>query len=219
MNLDDDQAISQQVVLDDPDNGAETSRSQVRLSDILWTTTAIAIVLAYARSLGDRTVLQAVFYSFAVLLFGCSLGLMARRLKDGLYWSGLIALLAFVAVAGGTLPSEAIAVGWGIVGALCGAMSGIQVPRNRILGTLASGILAGGAMAAAVIMAGQSMTPLIRFDIYCAIGVGLLIRVFVDFMLWLEVQVNHPRVVLASWLTLAFVVGNFLVPIVGGVQR
>ena len=39
------------------------------------------------------------------------------------------------------------------------------------------------------------------------------------FLQYLERKTKQPRVVLAVWLTLVFLMGNFFVPVIGGVQR
>lgn len=202
---------------------------QWTIRDALWLTAALAMVLGYARSLGPSAIHQAVAYVVSVLILGGLCGLLAwllyrRRsltedLKEALFWGGLVALLFFVAVAGGLLPSPSIAIGWGVAAALCGGLSGVRVPSNAIASTLLNGLLAGVAMILTVWAYGDTLSPLMQFDVLCAAGVGLLIRPLIQFFQWLETQIHHPRIVLASWLTLTFVIGNALVPVLAGVNR
>ena len=52
------------------------------------------------------------------------------------------------------------------------------------------------------------------FDLATAPMIGALVAVLVQLLLWLEGQSSTPRYVTASWLLLAVIVGNLLVPLV-----
>ncbi|MFN3193421.1 MAG: hypothetical protein ACE361_23115 [Aureliella sp.] len=193
--------------------------TQWKLRDIFWLTTALGLLLAYAQSLGPEAVRQAALYMAAVIVIGSFAGAIGRNLGDGLFWSALISLIAFVAVAGGTLPNQAVPVGWGIVGSSTGGFAGVSLPKNRWLGVVASGVVAVLGFVLTQVAMGETITWLVQFDVLCAFVVGLIVRPFVDFLRVLERGSRQPRVVLAAWLTLVFLLGNFLVPIVGGVIR
>ncbi|MEM8736345.1 MAG: hypothetical protein AAGG44_19105 [Planctomycetota bacterium] len=197
----------------------DAKATQWKLRDIFWLTTALGMLLAYAQMLGPDVVVQAAVYLIAVIVIGSFVGAMTRKMGDALFWSGLISLVAFVAVAGGTLPNDAVALGWGIVGASTGSLAGVKLPANRWLGSVTSGIVAVLGFVLTQIVMGESITWLVQFDVGFAFIVGLLVRPFVDFLSVLEREAKQPRVVLVAWLTLVFLLGNYLVPIVGGVIR
>ena len=192
---------------------------QWTLASILWVTTAVALVLAYAIKLGPAAVWQAVFYAICVLGCGLAVGTIRRDWKNAMFWSALYALLAYLAVAGGNLPHPSIALGWGLVGALVGSCVGVELPRNWILATIVSALLGWIAMTILVLAMRQSITGLIAFDTCVAGFVGALLKPFTLLLKWFERQSNQPRFVLASWLAICVLIGNFLVPILGGVQR
>lgn len=194
-------------------------RHQLSIRDALWLTTAIALVLAYARSIGPTAINHALVYALFALTCGSTIGLLGRNLRDAVFWAAVIALLAFLAVAGGRLPNEAIILGWGAVGACCGAICGLPFPKNLIAGTLVSGLIGAAIMILAMESASQAYNIHAIFDIASAGFVGMLLRPFVQFLVWFETRSKQPRIVLVSWLTLCVLFGNFLVPILGGVQR
>jgi len=92
-------------------------------------------------------------------------------------------------------------------------------PKPLTLATLFSGFLGGTAMLVTIVGMGESPGWLVSFDILCAIAVGFLVPGFIRFLQWLETRARQPRVVLVAWLSLCFLVGNYLVPILGGVIR
>lgn len=192
---------------------------QWTLASILWVTTAVALVLAYAMKLGTAAVWQAVFYAGCVVVCGLSIGTFRRDWKNAMFWSALYSLLAYLAVAGGNLPHLSIALGWGLVGALVGSCVGVDLPKNWILATVVSALLGWLAMAFLVLSMKQSITGLVAFDTVVAGFVGGLLKPFTLVLKWLEQQSRQPRYVLASWLAICVLIGNFLVPILGGVQR
>lgn len=202
------------------DDSKSTIRNdQWSLASILWVTTAVALVLAYAIRLGSGAVWQAVFYAICVLACGLAIGSIRRDWKNAMFWSALYALLSYLAVAGGNLPHPSIALGWGLVGALVGSCVGVDLPRNSVVATLVGGILGWAAMAALVLSMGQPLTGLVAFDTVVAGFVGALLKPFTLILKWFERQSRQPRFVLVSWLAICVIIGNSLVPILGGVQR
>lgn len=189
------------------------------MTGIFWVTSAIALLLGYAIRIGPQAVQEGVLYCGFVLLFGALFGSLAHRWKDALFWSALATLLAYLAVAGGHLPNAAVGYGWGAVGAICGAAGGVRWPKNEWLGTIMSGLLAVLAMLASLIALRESITALVGFDVACAGAIGVIFRPFIRFLQWFETQSKQPRIVLASWLAVTILIGNFLVPIIGGVHR
>ncbi len=194
-------------------------RQQIALRDVLWITTAVAFVLGYARTLGQSALMQAVVYATLAVSVGCVVGWVGRNMRDGLFWSAVMALLAYVAVAGGRLPNSAVVIGWGAVGAACGALAGVRLPTSAWLGSWTSAACGLLLMAGCIVVAGHSLSWLLMLDVVAAALIGCLLRPFITFLQWFEQRSRQPRVVLVSWLTLTVVIGNALVPILGGVQR
>ncbi|MEQ1830812.1 MAG: hypothetical protein ABL921_32980, partial [Pirellula sp.] len=95
--------------------------SQFSLQTMFWLMIALALLLVYANSLGREEVGHAVFYMAVSLSAGRVIGLITQRWNDSLFWSLMMTLLAYLAVAGGRLPTVAIVYGWGIIGAVSGA--------------------------------------------------------------------------------------------------
>ncbi|MFK7735699.1 MAG: hypothetical protein AB8B50_06715 [Pirellulaceae bacterium] len=195
------------------------SKVQLSLSDLLWITTALALLLAYAQAFGRTEVIQLGVYLGTSLLAGFTVGVCVGVVRDVLFWTGLCSLVVFVAVAGGTLPHEGVAMGWGVMAAACGSFASSGFPKTLTLAALVSGFLGGAAMLVTIVGMGESLGWLVGFDIMCAIAVGFLLPGFIRFLQWLETRTRQPRVVLAAWLSICFLVGNYLVPIVGGVIR
>ncbi len=198
---------------------SEPDRQQFTLKSVFWSTTSLALLLAYARSMGEQAVIHVAIYALLALAAGGLVGFLHGNWKDGLFWSMLVALLTYLAVEGGRLPDESVVLGWGAVGAGCGAICGVRFPKKLWLGTCLTGALGSLLLVSFLLVAGQPLTQLVQFDVACAAVVGCILRPFIEYLQWLEAQSRQPRVVLASWLALSILIGNFLVPIVGGVER
>lgn len=212
--------LSQNCEIESQATGSQVvSQSQFRLSTVFWFTTCLCLLMAYSRALGGNALMHGVLYTLFALSSGLIVGVITGRLWDALFWSLLASLLTFLAVAGGRLPTDEVAVGWGVVGAGCGALAGVAWPRGFVNGAISSAILGGGLICAVLWGLGQSIEGLIWFDVGCAIAVGGLFRPAIDFLKRFEERAQQPRVVLASWLSICILIGNFLVPIIGGVQR
>lgn len=196
---------------------------QISIRDLLWNTTALALWLAYARSLGDRALEQAVVTLLMVLVAGSVVGGFSGQFKNALYWSAVLALLAFLAVAGGRLPHEAVMLGWSAVGAGCGAVAGAYYGRNStrsvMIGTLGSGLLGLVLMLSTLWVAGQPWTGLLAFDVACAAVVGWLVWPFIQFLRFFQQRAGLPLSLVAAWLTITVLLGNLLVPVLAGVAR
>ncbi|MEM7560766.1 MAG: hypothetical protein AAF394_16715 [Planctomycetota bacterium] len=203
--------------IDSASSGME--QKQLSMLDIFWLITAVAAILAYARNWGEATVQQAIVYMVLVLVLGGIAGLIAGQLKDALFWSGLTCLVAFIATAGGRLPSTGVLMGWGAVGALCGAQAGVGWPIRWWLAIPVSAILGLVGMLLTLVCLSEPFTGLVQFDLGTAAVVGAIVYPFLQFLQDLEHESKQPRVVLTAWLTLVFLLGNYLVPIIGGVQR
>lgn len=192
---------------------------QLSMLDNFWLITIVAAILAYVRTWGEATVQQAIVYMVLVLVLGGIAGLIAGQLKDALFWSGLTCLVALIATAGGRLPSTGVLIGWGTVGALCGAQAGVGWPSRWWLAIPVSAILGLLGMLLTLVSLSEPLTGLVQFDLGTATLVGAILYPFLRFLKDLERRSKQPRIMLTAWLTLVFLLGNYLVPIIGGVQR
>ena len=198
---------------------SQSAQRQVRLSTLFWLMMASAFLLAHARSLGADGLWLLGYYLLFVVLSSALVGIAFGGWADVAYWSALTSLLAFLAVAGGHLPDPSIGVGWGLVGAACGAMIGLAPPKNVLFGVLVSGTVGLVAMLVVVLCHQVKIDQLIAFDIGCSAVVGATLRPFGDLLKWFEAKSKNPRVVLAAWLAICVMVGNMLVPVLTGIHR
>ncbi len=200
----------------------ETKHSnQFSLLSLMWITTAMALLFSYARWVGGDALQQAMVFTVFGTFIGLTIGWLIGDIKNCLFWSLLLTLLSYLAVAGGRLPNAAVLYGWGIVGSFCGAMSVLTVPKNQILAALLMGVVGCLAMIGTIACFPLTLPlePILLFDIGTAAIVGALLRPFLSFLQWFERRSGQPRVILASWLTISVLIGNFLVPILAGVRR
>lgn len=193
--------------------------SQISLRSIFWVMTAGAILLAYAQSLGPLAVHQAIVYSSVAIVTGGVVGLLFRRIKDAIYWSGLISCMAYLAIAGGRLPTDAIVYAWAVLAAVAGAVSGVIFPRKLWLTMTGMSFFGAGVMTLFLKIYGVPMTDLVKFDVYCAVGIGAAIPAAVFAIMFSESKYPCSRWIMAAWLSMSVMVGNMLVPVLGGVQR
>lgn len=200
---------------DSPDGFAAHQSRQLSLAEVFWITTAVALILAYANSLGNEAVRQSLFYAAFTFVTAIAIGLWRKQLKEAFFWSTLVVVLAYLAVAGGNLPDPAISIGWGLVGALCGSISGLRIPKNFWLCVLLSTIAGGLAMWATVLAMQSPLSDLVRFDIGCAFVVGGVLKFFVAFIQWVESHHRFSRWLLAAWLCICVLTGNQIVMLMG----
>ena len=194
-------------------------RNQFSLSSLVWITAALALLFSYARWLGADALKQAMIFAAFGSIIGVGIGWMIGNWQDSLFWSLLLTLLAYLAVAGGRLPNEAVLYGWGIIGSVCGAMSMLTIPKNQVLAAVLMGVVSCLTMVATIGCFRFPFTSLVLFDIGTAAILGAILRPFLNLLQWFEKQSGQPRVLLASWLTISVLIGNFLVPVLGGVNR
>lgn len=186
---------------------------QFRLSSLFWITTALAIVMAYARSFGPAELWMAFAdFGFVVVMVGL-IGSLCRSWSDSAFWSVLVTLTAFIAVAGHPLPNPAVGLGWGLVGAGCGALSGARCPRQLSWGVLASALMAMTSMCSVVLASNSSLGDLMTlFDVASAGIVGGLTRLFIELIQTLIQRSQISRYVLGAWIISCVVIGRAAVP-------
>ncbi len=132
-----------------------------------------------------------------------------------MFWTGLIVVEAFLAVAGLRVLAYSQGLGWGMVGAVCGGFCAANLMHHRLWGSLVSGLL-GMLSMIGVFLAFREPLDLERgLDIVGAFFVGLVLWHFVAFMRWFQKTSRQPRVVLAAWLTLSVLIGNYAVSLGG----
>ncbi len=186
---------------------------QFRLSSLFWITTALAIVMAYARTLGTAELQMAFAYAgFVVVMVGL-VGAVCRSWNDTAFWSIVVTLIAFIAVAGHPMPNQSIALGWGLVGAGCGALCGARFPKQVWRGAILSGVLGIVLMGLSVLASRASIFDLLTlFDIASAGIVGGLTRVFIELIGSLIQRAKISRLVFAAWIISCVVIGRATVP-------
>jgi hypothetical protein len=193
--------------------------SQFTLRSWFWLTIALALLFYYAQSLGQRTLQQAAVFVIMALINGSFFGLIARRFTDGIFWSILICLLGFLATAGGRVPYLSLFYGWGLVGAVCGGISVLPRPRrwwtSSILMALASVI----AMSICVGWFGDEVGILIGFDLIAAACVGAALAPFLMMLKLFEARTKQSKIVMAAWLVLSVILGNYLITLLSNVGR
>ncbi|MCA9194229.1 MAG: hypothetical protein KDB03_20815 [Planctomycetales bacterium] len=194
-------------------------KNQLTISTIFWVVTATGLVLNYAVQLGGNAVPMLIVYALFVVTCSCLIGLWKRNLQDAFYFGVLYSLLAYLAVAGGRLPSESVGYGWGLVGSSVGGFVGVRWPKQFLTSVLFSGLLGVVSMLSCLLVTRVDLSNLVIFDVLTAGIVGILLKPFTLVLQWLEANSSQPRYVLVSWLSLAVLAGNFLVPVIGGVQR
>jgi hypothetical protein len=198
----------------DPERAS--SDSQFTLQTVFWVTIAVALLLVYAKSLGQEAILQSLVYSGTAMSIGVLFGGITRRWKECFFWVCLMTLLAYLGVAGGRLPTIAIVYGWGFIGATTGGLAAIDFPRKVWQGALFSGAFAIGIMIVALKVYGVPIRDLVLFDVFCAGAIGAAVRPAVHWLKMYESQSKQSRLLIATWLTISVLIGNFLVPAFGG---
>lgn len=188
---------------------------QFSLSSILWATTAVALLLAHARSLGTQSVSllmgSAVFGLVSATLFS----LMSRKPKEVFFWTCLIVVEAFLAVSAVRALGFSQASGWCLVGAVCGGYAAARLVQHRIWGSLLNGLLGGLSMLAVFRYFGESMDMERWLDLGGSIAVGIALWHFIEFLRWFQVSSGQTHVVVAAWLTLSVLIGNWAVRLYG----
>ncbi len=198
--------------------------NQFGVGTILILTAAVALLLGYAQSLGSSStggsaVVHLLVYIGLALIAAMLAAAWTRNLRESVYWPVLTSVLVYLAVAGGRLPSESIFYGWGVLAAACGALAAVRCPKSLVLGML-SGALAGGlSILAAILWFQESVKGLVLFDVLCGAVIGAILRPAIDWLRTLLERSGHSAVAMAAWMSLIVLLGNFLVPIIGGVQR
>jgi hypothetical protein len=193
------------------------SNLQFSTRAVLWIMLTLGMALAYVRTADAKSLETGAVYAALGLVAGCLIGWVSGKLADALFWSLLITLLAYLSVFE-RVTHEAVAYGWGAVGALCGGVCGVRKPKGPVVGALVSGLLGLAAMAGCVAFYRQPMTAEVSFDVASAGVVGVLLRVLVELVGWFESQSRQPRSIIAAWLTLSVIVGNWLVPWMTGIR-
>ncbi len=186
---------------------------QFRLSSLFWITTALAIVMAYARTLGTSELQLAFAYAGFVVVLAGIVGSLCRSWDDTSFWSIVVTLIAFIAVAGHPMPNQSIGLGWGLVGAGCGALGGARFPRRIWLGVILSGVLGIVLMGLSVFASRASIIDLLTlFDLASAGLVGAMTRLFIEMIGSLIQRAKVSRLVFAAWIISCVVIGRATVP-------
>lgn len=188
---------------------------QVSMGTLLWMTTAVALLMAHARTLGPLSVqllgVCCVFWLVSAALFSA----ISRRPKEVLFWSALIVVEAFLAVSAVRALSFVQECGWGMVGAVCGGFVGARPVGHRVWGSLISAGLGGVAMLAVLAYYREPIAMEQWLDLVGAVVVGFTLWHFVDFMRGFLARSGQSHLVMAAWLTLSVLAGNWAVSYFG----
>ncbi|GAB5403776.1 MAG: hypothetical protein Aurels2KO_20070 [Aureliella sp.] len=193
--------------------------NQYSVANILYLMTCAAAIIAYAKAIGESATFQLVVYIVAAICFGGLIGFFRRSWSNGMFWATLTNLLVFLAVAGGRLPSEAVTIAWGIVGGVCGALCGVELPARVVWRGVSMCVVAPVVMVCSLRVLSQAIEGLVWFDVVCTAPIGVVLCLGIAFLQRFESESGHPRYAMAAWLSACVLLGNVLVPIIGGVQR
>ena len=184
---------------------------QYSIGSMFWMTAAVAMLLTHAQYLGPQSVqllcVYGVFWLGASLLFS----LLSRRPKEVLFWSALVVVEGFLAVSAVRAYGFGQSCGWGLVGAVCGGFCAAKLVRSRLVGSVVSGMLGAVSMAVVLWYYSQAMEMELWLDFFGAAIVGCMLWYFIEFMQWFLASSRQPRGVMAAWLTLSVLAGNWLV--------
>ncbi|MCA9119458.1 MAG: hypothetical protein H6822_05535 [Planctomycetaceae bacterium] len=186
---------------------------QFGLSAMLWTTFVVALAFGYLRQFNLPSLyISAGVVMIASVLFGALIGWPFHRIGSAAYWAVVIASAAFLSVSGDLRTSTMFRIAWSTTGVLSGAICGAVAPGKVFRRVLLGAVAGGGGMLVCSIAMPRDLEWL--FDLLCAPLVGGLVGVLIELVLWLERQRYSPRYITASWLLLAVIIGNLLVPFV-----
>jgi hypothetical protein len=196
-----------------------TQTSQFSLLTLFWCMLAWMLLLAYAKTTGRQGPVQASVFMALGLGAGLLVGLVAGRIRERLYWASLISVLAFLAVAGGSLRDAGVFYGWGFVGSIWGALFPSRKPKNAWKRSVLFAVLGGAGMLESNILINRFVTPEGWFDISTAMFIGALLGPLSKTAVLFDAKNKNLRILLASCLVVSVLIGNWLVPILGGVNR
>lgn len=204
---------------DDVATNRATHANQFSLLTLLWCMLAWMLLLAYAKTTGRQGPVQASV--FMALGFGAGLlvGLFAGRIRERLYWASLISVLAFLAVAGGSLRDAGVFYGWGVVGAIWGSFFPSRKPKSWWKRSFWFAAIGGAGMLESNIVINRFVSPEGWFDISAAMFIGALLGPLSKTAVLFEVKNKYFKIVLMGCLVTSVLIGNWLVPILGGVTR
>ncbi len=187
-------------------------RPKFGLSALFWTVGTIGLTLAYLRRFDSPTVYaNAIAAVVGACLIGAAVGWRPRRMVDAIYWAVVITIAAYLSVIGDIRSNQTFHFAWAAVGAVTGACCGVISPKRVFRRMLA------GCVAAAAVMAVFAQFGSLRdgsFDLFCAPVVGAFVGLQIELVLWVERGSSIARYMTASWLLLAVIAGNLIVPLV-----
>jgi len=186
---------------------------------LLWCMLAWILPLTYARTTGRQGPVQATVFMALGLGTGLLVGLIAGRITERLYWASLISILAFLAVAGGSLNDTGVFYGWGVVGSLWGSLFPSRKPKDWWKRSALFAGLGGAGMLECNSLINRWVSPEGWFDISAAMFIGALLGPLSKTAVLFDAKNKNLRIVLVGCLVVSVLIGNWLVPILGGVNR
>jgi hypothetical protein len=206
------------VASDESSEPAKRS-GQFSLVTLLWCMLGWILLLAYAKTTGQRGPIQASVFMAMGLGVGVLAGLIAGRMTDRVYWSSLISILAYLAVAGGSLKDPGVFYGWGVVGSIWGAIFPNRKPKHWLPRLLLFSAIGGAGMLESNLVINRFVSSEGWFDVGAAMLIGSVLgpmskaaNIFLN-------EGKNLKLVLVGCLVASVLIGNWLVPILGGVNR
>lgn len=181
---------------------------------LAWT-----LLLAYARTTGQKGPVQATVFMALGSGTGLLVGFIAGRIPERLYWASLISILAFLAVAGGSLNDTGVFYGWGVVGSIWGALFPSRKPKNPWKRSVLFAALGGAGMLESNLLINRLVSPEGWFDVSAAMFIGALLGPLSKTAVLFDAKNKNLKIVLVGCLVVSVLIGNWLVPILGGVNR
>jgi hypothetical protein len=198
-----------------PVTDLRSTRPQFTLASLLWTMFLIAMALVYLRQFHSQKLLVTGCVMVCVAaVFGAIVGSVRQRAADASYWAVVATAAAYLSVAGERSHEPLFQVAWASVGMVAASFGGAVAAQRVFRRMLLAGFTGGLTML--FFSTDMQAGPEMLFDLICAPIVGALIGLLIECILWIERRARIARYVTATWLLLAVVAGNWLVPLVRG---
>ena len=186
-------------------------RLQFGLSSLLATGLMLALLFGCLQPFGPRAVATCGLVVLAAGLIGGIAGAVVGRNPDTVFWAGISAIFAYLAVVGFALHHWSSEYAWPLVGIVAGTTVG-AVGQGRPVRRAALGSLAATAVFATYMLVFFGPTGDLRFELLCAVFSGALLGLIAELCGWFEKRTAIPRYVLATALVVAAIVGHWAVP-------
>jgi len=206
--------------VNEPEVDDEQNRTdRFSLQTMLLCTIAWGLLLAYANTTGRHGPVQASLFLLFGGVAGLATGLFGGKFIERLFWASLISTVAFLAVAGGSLKDPGVLYGWGFVGAIWGALFPNKKPQLLLIRSVMMAAIGGAGMLCSCLTVNRMVLQEDWFDIFVASFIGFSLGPVSRTAIILEGRGKGLKIALVVCLVFSVLVGNWLVPIMGGGTR